>query len=64
MGPGGAGRAFHLHLDPDAFADLVAPLRAHDILGYTRTAGLQDVEFLRPQADPLDFVVAYYEGLA
>ena len=62
VGPEGAGRALHLQTDPDGFADRVRPLRALDVLGYTQTAGLQDVEFLQPDADPLDFLSAYYDA--
>lgn len=61
VGPGGPGRALHLQTDRDGFADRVRPLRAPGILGYTQTAGLNDVEFLQPDADPLDFVRAYYD---
>ena len=61
VGPGGAGRALHLHADPDGFADRVRPLKARDVMDFTQTAGLRDVGFLRPDADPLDFLRAYYD---
>lgn len=59
--PGGIGRALHFHTDPDGFADRVRPLKSRDILDFTQTAGLRDVGFLRPDADPLDFLRAYYD---
>lgn len=61
VGSDGPGRALHLQTDRDGFADRVRPLRTLGILGYTQTAGLNDVEFLHPDADPLEFVRAYYD---
>ena len=58
--PGGVLRALHLHADPEALADHVRPLKAGDVLDFTQTAGLRDVGFLRPDADPLDWLRAYY----
>lgn len=58
---GGIGRTLHLHLDPDALAVWVRPLAARSILDYTQTAGLRDVGILQPDAEPLDFVRAYYD---
>lgn len=58
--PGGAGRAFHLYAKPEMLRVLVPPLRARDLIGHTRTAELDDLEFLQPGLLPLDILRLHY----
>lgn len=57
---GGMGRALNLYGTPEQFEDWIRPLRQRDILGYTRTAQLDDIEFLADISDPTELVEAYY----
>ena len=60
---GGVGRAFNLYIHPDILSDLIRPLRRRDILNHTRTAELDDIEFLADGVDPIKFVCEYYRSL-
>jgi hypothetical protein len=59
---GGVGTAFNLSLDPECFIKMIRPLRSLDIVSYTSTAQLNDVEFLQDEPDLDKFVHSYYEG--
>ncbi|RMG73903.1 MAG: DUF4007 family protein [Chloroflexi bacterium] len=61
--PGGVGRAFNLYIQPEVIFELIRPLRQKDIVSYTQTAQLNDVEFLADVADPIEFAAVYYQSL-
>ena len=60
---GGVGRAFNLYIQPEILFELIRPLRRKDILSYTQTAQLNDVEFLVDIMDPIEYAAAYYQSL-